>query len=459
MTALAFSPDSKKLYAAGLDKVVRVWIRDDSKKPAWSLSDRAVRVPIGPGRTGSINALTVSPDGKWLAVGGLSVFKGGSEFDKPAVIVPSPVKTEEMLQDEGTIYAIDLDTGAVKALRGMREAVTNLAFAPALEGKPPLLVSTAYQEVTDPKKRVGQVRLWDVSTGQSVAELNVTSDRAYGRPGLAARHTGKGLKQMVVTLAWFDGDIRFWDIETNEMKKYDDGAANRTVFYHPGRQTFITAAFESPKCKLTQWRASNDRPLEPRVLELAALPAGGPNGPFFVPYSLAPLPVPDRTDDGAALIIRRQGINPSADDTEELALLNLKNGAELAGRLSLGKFTGQFREVSASPDGRYLAIADGDNNRVLIYAVADVLDGRNESQILRSVGTTYRRAVFVKKGADYGLALNTASKVVGAPPSEPADGDQIFDFAGPKLSGDRKGWELDVPRPRFLEGAARPSNG
>src|ERR1700684_1756893 len=68
VTALRFSPDGNTLYAAGLDKVVRVWEHDADKKPAWTLK-RSFRVPIGPGTGGAINALALSPDGRWLAVG------------------------------------------------------------------------------------------------------------------------------------------------------------------------------------------------------------------------------------------------------------------------------------------------------------------------------------------------------------------------------------------------------
>src|SRR5881394_3817587 len=54
VTALAFSPDGKTLYAGGLDKVVRVWNLD--KQGRFVLDRLAYRVPIGPGVDGAINA-------------------------------------------------------------------------------------------------------------------------------------------------------------------------------------------------------------------------------------------------------------------------------------------------------------------------------------------------------------------------------------------------------------------
>jgi WD40 repeat protein len=86
VTALTFSQDGKTLYAAGLDKVVRVWEKDD-RGNGWTLR-RSFRVPIGPGVSGAINALALSPDGRWLAVGGRSVMRGESEFRQPGLVVP-----------------------------------------------------------------------------------------------------------------------------------------------------------------------------------------------------------------------------------------------------------------------------------------------------------------------------------------------------------------------------------
>src|SRR5687768_7262336 len=71
VTAIAFSPDGKTLYAAGFDKIIRVW-RWDEKAGTFTADPAAfLRVPVGPGRNGMMNCLAVSPDGKLLAASGL----------------------------------------------------------------------------------------------------------------------------------------------------------------------------------------------------------------------------------------------------------------------------------------------------------------------------------------------------------------------------------------------------
>src|SRR5437868_15077744 len=59
VTALVFSADGTRLYAAGWDKVIRVWALSRKGK---FVPDRvsSYRVPIGPGMAGAINCLALS---------------------------------------------------------------------------------------------------------------------------------------------------------------------------------------------------------------------------------------------------------------------------------------------------------------------------------------------------------------------------------------------------------------
>src|SRR5438067_13165276 len=74
VSAVAFGPDGATLYEAGWDKVVRVWRRDAPAGRFALDAPATLRIPIGPGDAGVLNALAVSADGRWLAAGGNAVF-------------------------------------------------------------------------------------------------------------------------------------------------------------------------------------------------------------------------------------------------------------------------------------------------------------------------------------------------------------------------------------------------
>jgi len=63
VTGIAFTPDGKHIVSASLDKIVRVWAVE---------TGRTVRMIRGEvrGGWGSIDTMALSPDGRWLAVGG-----------------------------------------------------------------------------------------------------------------------------------------------------------------------------------------------------------------------------------------------------------------------------------------------------------------------------------------------------------------------------------------------------
>src|SRR5262245_1253761 len=69
VTALAFAPDSSTLYVGGIDKLVRRFVLAGGQfAPADPARLPPLHVPIGPGNAGAVNAVAVSPDGKWVAV-------------------------------------------------------------------------------------------------------------------------------------------------------------------------------------------------------------------------------------------------------------------------------------------------------------------------------------------------------------------------------------------------------
>ena len=120
VTCLAFSPDGQTLYAAGLDKVVRVWTLQNSS----FVLKTTYRVPLGPGNTGALNAVALSPDGAWVAMAGRAPIRGEAGFRQQGLIVDAAALTSEHNQDVGVIYVVRTGKPAGgKVLRGHRGEV------------------------------------------------------------------------------------------------------------------------------------------------------------------------------------------------------------------------------------------------------------------------------------------------------------------------------------------------
>jgi WD40 repeat protein len=111
--SIVFSPDSRRLYSAGLDNVVQVW--DLSVLPVGArtrdlkrtfLRERAIRWQVSRGPRGSLFALAVAPDGT-LAMGGYGAMGSTGE-----ILLVNPV-----------------DGSLIKVLEGHRQTICSLAFS------------------------------------------------------------------------------------------------------------------------------------------------------------------------------------------------------------------------------------------------------------------------------------------------------------------------------------------
>src|SRR5690606_9268506 len=111
-------------------------------------------------------------------------------------------------------------------LRGHRGPIIALAFAPAHAGKPALLTSAA-REPDDSARSLdstyqGVLRLWDVVAGKELARSPALPDPSLRRPTLTAWHTGPGIQETNVALAWGDGQgPRVWDVKADRLHGTD----------------------------------------------------------------------------------------------------------------------------------------------------------------------------------------------------------------------------------------------
>ena len=228
---LEFSPDGSRLYATGWDKVVHAWSVHGGRlryEPA-----EVLRVPIGGGLDGAPNVLSVSADGRFVAVGGRAVKTGVPSGRQSGALRPSGALPDEIRIDEGTITVFDRQTGRRSMLRGHAGAIAALKFLGG--GERPLLVSIG-DEWTG-SERMCELRCWRVNGDDPLVHSIREIDTADGQsvpvppfvppaivPGFAPLPAAAGQPSRVL-VGWNDTvfGLRVW---TPEQKKLEPVATD-----------------------------------------------------------------------------------------------------------------------------------------------------------------------------------------------------------------------------------------
>jgi len=452
VTALAFAPDGKTLYVGGFDKVVRVWTLDEK---SGAFTARATyHVPIGPGMNGLINALAVSPDGRWLAVAGSGAIRGTAGFGETGLIVPLPGRLSPAMEhDWGAIYLFDLnkDKDAVTPLRAHRAPVLALKFLPARQGKPPLLVSLGREG-----KESMAVRLWDAAAGRLLAEhVDLPDPGGNEPPGLEAWHTGPKDKDVGVAVPLArdfargkdapPGRLHYWDVANNRLQSTELDPAwqfTNTAAFRPGKTPDGGVLFTGGL-----WLKKGDAAAGAYVsgwpVADGKLTKDGDLTEFVnkgALKTLAFLPDPDGgPPDLAAAVEQFPGRSPPY---RLLLIGRTRSGGfrDEKASVPLWESAGPVAVTAASPDGARLAVSGGADHDVWIYSVADLLKGKAEPlQRIASTGVRATGVAFVRKGATPGLLLRQDQ------PGGRAPREWVLDANGAGVQEGRKGWEDDGP--------------
>jgi Leucine-rich repeat (LRR) protein/WD40 repeat protein len=169
---IAADATGRWLVTASLDKTARVWSLADGKLLT------TLRPPIRGGNEGKLFAVTMSPDGQTVAVGGWA----GYEWDKSF-----------------SIYLFDSASGhLLRRLTGLPQVVNHLAF------------STDGSSLAAMLGGSNGLRLFDVADGRLLGE-----DRDYGEASYSVDFRPDGRR--LVTTSW-DGQVRLYRWESNRLQ-------------------------------------------------------------------------------------------------------------------------------------------------------------------------------------------------------------------------------------------------
>ena len=187
IAALAFSPDSSRLFVGDYDGVVEIWDTSD-----WTQEDSIVTV------TNQISSLLVSSDGKRLVIGHWRDFTLG-----------------------GAVRVWDLDAQKpLHALGSSSSSVSSMALSP-----------------DDRTLAVGRmdhnVVLWDMETGKRLQTIQAHSESVFG---VAFSHDGNRLATLST-----DGVLHVWDAKTSS--EIEDDPENTELLLMLGVEHWMQQRF------------------------------------------------------------------------------------------------------------------------------------------------------------------------------------------------------------------------
>lgn len=427
VTSLAFAPDGSTLYVGGIEKLVRAYsvATGDAQAP--------IRIPVAPGNAGAVNAVAVSPDGKWLAVAGRAPMRGETRTGQEAVVIDTRQNSSVMLRDSGVIYVFDrTNPNRGQVLRGHQGAVFALAFADPPPADGPVLVSAALERDTDGNE-TGVLRAWDVAGAKEIAvRSGLPSTRTL--PRLVAWSTGakKGVR---VAVAWRErnvkdqGVLRVWDTAANELRTYPDGERNHSLAVRRDRDGAVTAIVSGGFWNTPATGAYGRlvvRPTDGTAERVIPFPRTA--GVHYLPLAVAAV-----GDSLVTLLETTAAPERAGEKSAELRLLSPDSTTVYRVPIN-GLSASKVPILTPSRDGRFVALAGFVDHRVEMFEVAALAAGRETRRVIGGETNGFTGVTFLDGGK---LWLGEAGQT-------PTNDGLVFDFAARRVTtNDGKG-KLDT---------------
>ncbi len=250
---------------------------------------------------------------------------------------------------------------------------------------------------------------------------------------------------MRAALCFSDGFFRVWNggEDAKSLSTVKDFPLTATVVRLPDSNKLLTASYGDGQARFRQWQiGTNARPsVKPLPTPLSA-------ESFVYPRTLGLL---SRKADGKADLAATVLSMDERRSEYRLQIVDItaKNFGDVQAEEILWPGPSSEPVLATSPRGRFVAVAGSGDHVIRVYSLNSLLSKKKTApQELRSLGVTFQRVSFVRKGPDLGLLLNrTARKTPGeAVPDPDTDReDLVFAIRERRLTSNLAGWKTAAP--------------
>jgi WD40 repeat protein len=454
--SVAYSPDGKRLAGVANYDTVKVWEAQTGQE----------LITLN-GHTGQqVNSVAYSPDGKRLASAGgdrtvkvweaqtgqeLITFKGHTNMVMSVVFSPDGTRLASAALN-GTIKVWDATTSPeARTFSGPTGYARSVAFSP--DGKR-LAFGEGIWDDTKQAFVAGEVKVWEVQTGQEMFSLKGHSTRvnglAFSPDGKRLASASGGRREQGKELP---GEVKVWDAQTGQELRTIKGAGDSVAFSPDGKRLASGSLDRTVKV----WDAQTGQELlafkghtstvgsvafSPDGKRLASAGAGGAvkmwdaqtGQELFTISEQGQFPRVVFSPDGKRLASSRHFGGPGAVGL--VKVFDAQTGEEL---LRLVGHTTGVSSVVFSPDGKRLASGSGNptgnhNGEVKVW------DAQTGQELLTLKGGSYGHAVaFSPNGHWLVSCADGTVKIYDATPFTPAQetqhraGQQVGMGGGPPI--------------------------